>query len=149
MPGRSAQKRPSPCRLSRSTRCCGVGLIDNWSSLAAADAWTLRQFHDFGANRPGWIGFWRAVSDVLSPTVLRAVALVGIIAALICRQVRVAVFLAVTVILLVGLSRVVLNVHHPSDVLAGCALGLRYYLVCVAVVRLPVRRQGSDLVSLD
>ena len=62
---------------------------------------------------------------------------------------RVAVFLAVTVILLVGLSRVVLNVHHPSDVLAGCALGLRYYLVCVPVVRLPVRRQGSDLVSLD
>ena len=148
MPGRSAQKRPSPCRLSRSTRCCGVGLIDNWSSLAAADAWTLRQFHDFGANRPGWIGFWRAVSDVLSPTVLRAVALLGIIAALICRQVRVAVFLAVTVILLVGLSRVVLNVH-PSDVVAAWALGLLYYLVCVAVVRLPVRRQGSDLVSLD
>jgi len=148
VPGRSAQKRPSPCRLSRSTRCCGVGLIDNWSSLAAADAWTLRQFHDFGANRPGWIGFWRAVSDVLSPTVLRAVALVGIIAALICRQVRVAVFLAVTVILLVGLSRVVLNVH-PSDVVAAWALGLLYYLVCVAVVRLPVRRQESDLVSPD
>ena len=148
MPGRSAQKRPSPCRLSRSTRCCGVGLIDNWSSLAAADAWTLRQFHDFGANRPGWIGFWRAVSDVLSPTVLRAVALVGIIAALICRQVRVEVFPAVTVILLVGLSRVVLNVH-PSDVVAAWALGLLYYLVCVAVVRLPVRRQESDLVSPD
>ena len=148
MPGRSAQKRPSPCRLSRSTRCCGVGLIDDWAWLAAADAWTLRQFNEFGAIRPGWIGFWRAVSDVLSPTVLRAVALVGIIAALVCRQVRVAVFLAVTVILLVGLSRVVLNVH-PSDVVDGWALGLLYYLVCVAVVRLPVRRQESDLVSPD
>ena len=74
--------------------------------------------------------------------------MVGIIAALICRQVRVAVFLAVTVILLVGLSRVVLNVH-PSDVVDGWALGLLYYLVCVAVVRLPVRRQESDLVSPD
>lgn len=45
----------------------------------------------------------------------------------------------VALIGLVGLSRVVLNVHHPSDVVAGWALGLLYFLLCVAVVQ-PGRR---------
>jgi len=34
----------------------------------------------------------------------------------------------------VGLLRVVLNVHHPSDVVAGWALGFLYYLLCVRLV---------------
>ncbi|MCX2932609.1 phosphatase PAP2 family protein [Mycobacterium sp. CVI_P3] len=40
-------------------------------------------------------------------------------------------------IVLVGLARVVLNVHHPSDVLAGWALGYLYYLVCLQLVPRP------------
>lgn len=45
-------------------------------------------------------------------------------------------FVAVGVVLvvLVGLSRVVLNVHHPSDVVAGWMLGLLYYLLCVQLL---------------
>ena len=35
----------------------------------------------------------------------------------------------VALILLVGFARVALNVHHPSDVLAGWSLGVAYYLV--------------------
>jgi membrane-associated phospholipid phosphatase len=37
-------------------------------------------------------------------------------------------------IILVGSARVVLNVHHPSDVLAGWALGYLYYLLCLRLV---------------
>ena len=37
-------------------------------------------------------------------------------------------------IVLVGVGRVVLNVHHPSDVVAGWALGFLYYLLCVRLV---------------
>ena len=35
----------------------------------------------------------------------------------------------VALILLVGFARVALNIHHPSDVLAGWSLGVAYYLV--------------------
>lgn len=175
----------------------------NWSGLTVADSWVLRQFHDAGAHHPAWTGFWQAVSDVLSPTALRIVALVGVIVALLRRAIGVAVFLILTVgamglvtvtakaladrprpdtaltvesstafpsghalgatvgvlafitvawphlrpsmrrpvavvgvvlIVLVGVARVALNVHHPSDVLAGWSLGLLYYLLCMPLL---------------
>ena len=37
------------------------------------------------------------------------------------------------VVVAVGIGRVALNVHHPSDVVAGWALGYLYYLLCVAI----------------
>lgn len=40
---------------------------------------------------------------------------------------------AVTVIA-IGVGRVVLNVHYPSDVLAGWALGYAYFAVCLLMV---------------
>ena len=39
------------------------------------------------------------------------------------------------VVVAVGIGRVALNVHHPSDVVAGWALGYLYYLLCVAILR--------------
>ena len=181
-----------------------LALAGKWAWLDNVDTWTLRQFHDFGVNRPGWVEFWRLVSDVLSPTTLRIVGFVGMVVALLRRNVRMAVFLVLTVgasglvtvtakalsnrprpetaltsasstafpsghalgmtvgvltvltllwpalgprmrkpaialgvglIALVGLARVALNVHHPSDVVAGWSLGFLYYLLCLAVAR--------------
>lgn len=42
----------------------------------------------------------------------------------------------------IGLGRVVLNVHHPSDVLAGWALGFAYFLLCLRLV--PPRRPLTE-----
>ncbi len=44
-------------------------------------------------------------------------------------------------VLLVGAARVVLNVHHPSDVLAGWALGYLWFLACVTVAPPDLRRR--------
>ena len=42
--------------------------------------------------------------------------------------------LGVAVVVLIGVGRVVLNVHHPSDVMAGWALGYAYFVLCLLVV---------------
>ncbi|MBV5246583.1 phosphatase PAP2 family protein [Mycolicibacterium sp. PAM1] len=42
--------------------------------------------------------------------------------------------LGVVIVVTVGVGRVILNVHHPSDVLAGWALGYAYFLVCLRLV---------------
>ncbi|BAX95549.1 putative phosphoesterase, PA-phosphatase related protein [Mycobacteroides stephanolepidis] len=44
-------------------------------------------------------------------------------------------------ILAIGVSRVLLNVHNPSDVLAGWALGYAYFVACLLI--LPPWSQGS------
>jgi undecaprenyl-diphosphatase len=48
--------------------------------------------------------------------------------------------LAITVALLVGLSRIYLGVHYPSDVVAGLAMGFAWALACGIVARLLQRR---------
>jgi undecaprenyl-diphosphatase len=42
--------------------------------------------------------------------------------------------LGVAVVIAIGVGRVVLNVHHPSDVLAGWALGYAYFVACLLMV---------------
>jgi membrane-associated phospholipid phosphatase len=44
------------------------------------------------------------------------------------------IVIGVLIVVAVGAARVVLNVHHPSDVLAGWALGYLWVLVCLPVL---------------
>jgi membrane-associated phospholipid phosphatase len=48
---------------------------------------------------------------------------------------RVAIAVSALILVLVGTSRVALNVHYPSDVLAGWSLGYFYALGCLWVLR--------------
>lgn len=52
--------------------------------------------------------------------------------------------LGAAIVLAIGIGRVVLNVHHPSDVVAGWALGYLYYLACLPVL---TGRAGRPAVS--
>lgn len=51
------------------------------------------------------------------------------------RQRRVALAVGAVVIVAIGAGRVVLNVHHPSDVVAGWALGYLYFSVCLHLLK--------------
>lgn len=63
-------------------------------------------------------------------------ALLTISAGLFTRRGRtVAIVLGAGVVIAVGVGRVVLNVHYPSDVLAGWALGYVWYVLCLLVIR--------------
>ena len=47
--------------------------------------------------------------------------------------------LGAVIVFAIGVGRVVLNVHHPSDVIAGWALGYAYFVACLLIVP-PTRR---------
>ena len=60
-------------------------------------------------------------------------ALVTLVLPLVRRPLRVwLIVFGAVVVLAIGLGRVVLNVHHPSDVVAGWALGYVWFVVCAA-----------------
>ena len=51
--------------------------------------------------------------------------------------------LGAVIVVAIGFGRVALNVHHPSDVVAGWALGYLWYLAWLLVVRpLPLKRDS-------
>lgn len=64
-------------------------------------------------------------------TMVAALALGAVLAPQLSRRARSwAIAVGVLVIVAVGVGRVALNVHHPSDVLAGWALGYVYFVLC-------------------
>jgi membrane-associated phospholipid phosphatase len=48
-----------------------------------------------------------------------------------------------TIVVAVGFGRVVLNVHNPSDVIAGWALGYVYFVACLSLL-VPWRVRAAD-----
>jgi undecaprenyl-diphosphatase len=51
------------------------------------------------------------------------------------------VVLAATITFLIGLTRMYVGVHYPTDVLAGWAIGLLWALACGAIARELQRRR--------
>lgn len=180
-----------------------IGYASHWNWLMTIDSSWLEAMHRYGIAHPGWVTAWNVFCTVLGPTVFRLLTLVVIIFSLVRRNLRVAMFLVISVelsgiiteiakyaadrprpatalvsapstsfpsghalgvmvgvlalltvvlpvvrrplrawlvalgaliVILVGVGRVVLNVHHPSDVLAGWALGYAYFVACLLMV---------------
>jgi undecaprenyl-diphosphatase len=180
-----------------------IGFEQQWPWIGAMDRIALDPLHEYGVDHPGWVAAWDVFCAVLGPTAFRLVALIVIVFALVRRNLRVALFLVISVelsglvteaakaaanrprppealvhawgssfpsghalgvlvgvlalltialpvarrpmrvffvvagavvVLAIGIGRVVLNVHHPSDVLAGWALGYVWFVICVLSV---------------
>lgn len=197
-----------------------LGYVQNWEWLARADAWALEPMHRIGESNPGWVAAWDVFCTVLGPTVFRLVTVVVIVVAFVRRNVRVGLFLVISVelaglvtqiaknlvdrprpdtalvtahstsfpsghalgvivavlalvtvalpvvrasrrgwlvalgivvIVAVGGGRVVLNVHHPSDVIAGWGLGYAYFVACLLLVSplQPITQPDETPAELD
>jgi membrane-associated phospholipid phosphatase len=180
-----------------------IGYVLQWNWLSTIDSSALDALHRYGTAHPAWVTSWNVFCTVLGPTAFRLLALVLIVIALVRRNVRVAMFLVISVelsglvteiakqaanrprpatalvsapstafpsghavgvmigvlalltvglplvrgplrawlialgavvVVAIGVGRVVLNVHHPSDVLAGWALGYAYFVACLLMV---------------
>jgi membrane-associated phospholipid phosphatase len=180
-----------------------IGYASHWNWETTTDSFLLESAHRHGAAHPGWVITWNVFCTVLGPTAFRLLALAVIIFSLVRRNVRVAMFLVISVelsgliteiakyaasrprpttalvtapstafpsghalgvmvgvlalltvafpvvrrplrtwlvalgaltVVMIGIGRVVLNVHYPSDVLAGWALGYAYFVACLLMV---------------
>lgn len=180
-----------------------IGCASRWNWLMTIDSSWLHSLHRYDVAHPGWVTAWYVFCTVLGPTVFRLLTLVVIIFALTRRNLRVAMFLLISVelsgliteiakqaanrprpatalvsapstsfpsghalgvmvgvlalltivlpvihrslrvwliafgavtVIAIGIGRVVLNVHHPSDVVAGWALGYAYFVACLLLV---------------
>ena len=180
-----------------------IGYVSNWNWLTTIDSSWLDIGYRHSVAHPGRVTAWNVLCTVFGPAAFRLVALIVIIFALVRRNLRVALFLVISVelagiiteiakyaasrprpatalvsapsssfpsghalgvmvgvlalltvvlpvvhpqlrawlialgavvVILIGVGRVVLNVHYPSDVIAGWAFGYAYFVVCLLMV---------------
>lgn len=121
-----------------------AGLAACWIAAVAGNGLLTRLLKaGFERTRPphehGWVveDGWSFPSGHSSG----AVAVYGMLAYLVMRAVRPVwrlpvLLIAITLILLAGYSRIVLQVHYFSDVLAGFAIATSWLLVCVLVAEM-------------
>ena len=180
-----------------------TGYVLQWKWLAGIDSAALDTAYRYGIDHRSWVEGWNVFCTALGPGTFRLLTLGLIVAALARRNIRVAVFLLISVelsglvvevakraadrprpstalvstsetafpsghalgvivgvlallvvalpvvrgrlrgwlialgaviVVAIGIGRVVLGVHHPSDVLAGWALGYAYFVLCLLLV---------------
>lgn len=114
-----------------------VGIVQLFMSVAGSAAWSQLAKHFFERERPTVVSHLVVATGHSFPsghsTSISALFLT--LAILVCRQFRlrheraILVFLALLVISLVGVSRMYLGVHYPTDVLSGVLLGVSWALV--------------------
>jgi membrane-associated phospholipid phosphatase len=184
-----------------------IGFASHWNWVTTIDSFLLTDMHRYTAAEPGRATTWDVFCTVLGPTAFRLLTVMLIIFSLVRRNLRVAMFLVISVelsgiiteiakyassrprpttafvtapstsfpsghalgvmvgvlalltvalpvvrrplrawlvvlgtliVVAIGIGRVVLNVHYPSDVVAGWALGYAYFVACLLMV--PPRR---------
>ncbi|MET0699734.1 MAG: phosphatase PAP2 family protein [Mycobacterium sp.] len=104
------------------------GLVTTAAKLLAnRDRPSTAMVHAFGSSFPS--------GHALSVLVAVLALLTVILPRLVPRWRAPLIVTGVAVVVLIGFGRVALNVHHPSDVVAGWALGYIWYLVCLLAVR--------------
>jgi undecaprenyl-diphosphatase len=111
-------------------------------------SFALKQF--FGRERPERMLHVVTVHSPSFPSghaMLSAVVyltLGALLAQVVPRRVDKIYFIAVAILLtlLIGVSRVYLGVHYPTDVLAGWSVGLAWALLCWIIARI-LRRRGA------
>lgn len=104
----------------------------------------------FARTRPDW-GALIAADGYSFPSgsAMVAVAFYGMAAYLLCQRIRsgrlssAVVAIIAFLILMIGIGRVYLGVHYPSDILAGFALGGVWLLAMMALLR----KYGSDRIT--
>jgi undecaprenyl-diphosphatase len=85
-------------------------------------------------------------------TMVGVLALLTVVVPVIHRPLRMwLVAIGALTVIAIGVGRVVLNVHHPSDVVAGWALGYAYFVACLLMVppSRPVTVTGEIPEALD
>ena len=74
-----------------------IGYVLQWNWLATVDRSALDPFFRHGVAHPGWVTGWDVFCTVLGPTAFRLVTLVVIVVAFVRRNLRVAMFLLISV----------------------------------------------------
>lgn len=69
---------------------------------------------------------------------LGSAVLYGFLAVLLARQYprhRIAIYaIVLTIVMAIGLSRLILGVHYPTDIIAGYAVGILWLITCVKIL---------------
>lgn len=120
--------------------------------VACGGGWVLNNVLKelFGRERPDVVPHLRDVMTLSFPSghALTSAVVYLTLGALLMRvvQVRAAKFylmaVAVLTTILIGLTRIYLGVHYPTDVMAGWLIGISWALACWLVARVLDRRAG-------